>query len=150
MTISNEEKLKTEAIQKEDQIKDLEHKNTELLQLKQQVDKLQYGADARMSRYKNAILDTNDPTMEVFMALVGSIFENLKWTEERQYCKQIIQQQSIKPLKPFNKKEIDFLKMIQDALFQGNPTPEKKRKIVHEFRTALLDIAKNPITFYYS
>ena len=152
LTISNEEKLKTEAIQKEDQIKDLEHKNTELLQLKQQVDKLQYGADARMSRYKNAILDTNDPTMEVFMALVGSIFENLKWTEEqkRQYCKQIIQQQSIKPLKPFNKKEIDFLKMIQDALFQGNPTPEKKRKIVHEFRTALLDIAKNPITFYYS
>ena len=146
LTISNEEKLNTEAIQKEDQIKDLEHKTTELLQLKQQVGKLQHGADARISRYKNAILDVNEPTMEVFMALVGSTFENLEWTEEqkRQYYKQIIKQQSIEPLKPFNKKEIDFLKMMQDALFQGNPTPEEKRKIVHAFRTALLGIAKNP------
>ena len=142
LTISNEERLKTESIQKED----LEHKNTELLQLKQQVDKLQYGADTRISRYKNAILDVNEPTMEVFIALVGSTFENLEWTEEqkRQYYKQIIKQQSIEPLKPFNKKEIDFLKMIQDALFQGNPTPEEKHKIVHAFRTGLLDIAKNP------
>ena len=80
------------------------------------------------------------------MALFGSTFENLECTKEqkRQHCKQIIEQQSIGPLKPFNKKEIAFVKMIQDALFQGNPTPEEKHKIAHEFRTALLDIAKNP------
>ena len=28
-------------------------------------------------------------------------------------------------------------------MFQGNLTPEEKRKITHKFRTGLLDIAKN-------
>ncbi len=63
LTISDEERLKIESIQKEDQIKNLKHKNTELLQLKQ-VDKLQYCADTRISRYKNVKLDINKPTMD--------------------------------------------------------------------------------------
>ena len=33
--------------------------------------------------------------------------------------------------------------MIHGFMFQGNLTPEEKRKIAHEFRTGLLDIVKN-------
>ena len=82
-TISNDERLKTEAIQKENQIKDLEYKNTELLQLKREVDKLKHGSDSRIKHYKGVIFDVNNPTFEMLIALFGTSMENAEWTDEQ-------------------------------------------------------------------
>ena len=76
LTISDEEKLRVEAAQKQEDIEGLEQKNQEIENLLKRVDDLEYGEKARTSQYEKGFLAAKGAkNMEMFFEMFFVRFE---------------------------------------------------------------------------
>jgi hypothetical protein len=84
LTISDEERLRLEAREKQTDIEGLEKKNTEIVNLRKRVNDLEYGITPRNSSYKSGLLASGDDKINKgLIALLGMWFEMRATDDEK-------------------------------------------------------------------
>ena len=84
LTISDEERLRFEATEKQNDIEQLEEKNAEIQNLHERIDNLENGITARSASYKNGLLASGDDNISKgLIAMVGMWFEMRATDDEK-------------------------------------------------------------------
>ena len=84
LTISDEERLRFEATEKQNDIEQLEEKNAEIQNLHERIDNLENGITARSASYKNGLLASGDDNISKgLIAMMGMWFEMRATDDEK-------------------------------------------------------------------
>ena len=84
LTISDEERLRFEATEKQNDIEQLEEKNAEIQNLHERIDNLENGITARSASYKNGLLASGDDNISKgLITMVGMWFEMRATDDEK-------------------------------------------------------------------
>ena len=84
LTISDEERLRFEATEKQNDIEQLKEKNTEIQNLHERIDNLENGITARSTSYKNGLLASGDDNISKgLIAMMGMWFEMRATDDEK-------------------------------------------------------------------
>ena len=84
LTISDEERLRFEATEKQNDIEQLEEKNAEIQNLHERIDNLENGITARSTSYKNGLLASGDDNISKgLIAMMGMWFEMRATDDEK-------------------------------------------------------------------
>ena len=109
LTISNAERLRLEAAEKQEDIEELEQKNTEIENLQNRIENLEYGIEPRRSQYEKGLLAAGDSGgNKLLITALALWFEGRVPESEKKKIWKKLKQENL------NQKE------LQDALGESN------------------------------